>query len=196
MQTRVPSPGQQLCHAQNSHRPQHHAQPPAPLQRRRPLAALPSPTASAPAARSQAAGAQRAAAAVRSSELAGPGRAAHATPARHANTTQLNKPEELRGAVEYGADAACLGRQAEATTARPKKPEVLAPAGGWAQLRAAVENGADAAYFGLSAFSARARAANFTPEELPEVRARCWCPACPAARLHATILGTPIAASA
>ena len=50
-----------------------------------------------------------------------------------------------------------------------KKPEVLAPAGGWPQLRAAVENGADAVYFGLSAFSARARATNFTPDELPEV---------------------------
>ena len=37
------------------------------------------------------------------------------------------------------------------------------------QLVAACENGADAVYFGLSDFSARARAANFTPEELPEV---------------------------
>ncbi len=50
------------------------------------------------------------------------------------------------------------------------KPEVLAPAGGWPQLRAAVENGADAVYFGLSAFNARARAINFTSEELPEVQ--------------------------
>ena len=49
------------------------------------------------------------------------------------------------------------------------RPEVLAPAGGWAQLRAAVENGADAVYFGLSDFNARARAANFEPSELPEV---------------------------
>ena len=49
------------------------------------------------------------------------------------------------------------------------RPEVLAPAGGWPQLRAAVENGADAVYFGLTAFSARARASNFAPEELPEV---------------------------
>lgn len=38
-----------------------------------------------------------------------------------------------------------------------RKPEVLAPAGGWPQLRAAVENGADAVYFGLSDFNARAR---------------------------------------
>lgn len=50
------------------------------------------------------------------------------------------------------------------------RPEILAPAGGWPQLKAAVENGADAVYFGLSDFNARARAANFDPEELPEVR--------------------------
>ncbi len=36
-------------------------------------------------------------------------------------------------------------------------------------MRAAVANGADAVYFGLSQFNARARAANFTLAELPEV---------------------------
>lgn len=50
-----------------------------------------------------------------------------------------------------------------------QKPEILAPAGGWPQLKAAVKSGADAVYFGLSDFNARARAANFAPEELPEV---------------------------
>ena len=51
-----------------------------------------------------------------------------------------------------------------------KKPEVMAPAGGWPQLKAAVANGADAVYFGLSTFSARARATNFDPgAELDEV---------------------------
>ncbi|MBN9122203.1 MAG: U32 family peptidase [Planctomycetes bacterium] len=49
------------------------------------------------------------------------------------------------------------------------KPELLAPAGDWEAMRAAVANGADAVYFGLSNFNARARAANFAPEELPEV---------------------------
>ncbi|CAJ1367538.1 unnamed protein product, partial [Effrenium voratum] len=50
------------------------------------------------------------------------------------------------------------------------KPEVLAPAGGWPQLRAAVRNGADAVYFGLEVgLNARARAANFSTEELPKV---------------------------
>jgi U32 family peptidase len=49
------------------------------------------------------------------------------------------------------------------------RPELLAPAGDWEAMRAAVVNGADAVYFGLSNFNARARAANFTPDELPEV---------------------------
>jgi putative protease len=48
-------------------------------------------------------------------------------------------------------------------------PELLAPAGDWEALRAAVANGADAVYFGLSNFNARARAANFEPDELPRV---------------------------
>ncbi len=49
------------------------------------------------------------------------------------------------------------------------KPELLAPAGDWEAMRAAVANGADAVYFGLSNFNARARAANFDPDELPAV---------------------------
>jgi len=48
-------------------------------------------------------------------------------------------------------------------------PELLAPAGDWESLRAACANGADSVYFGLSQFNARARATNFTLEELPEV---------------------------
>ena len=47
--------------------------------------------------------------------------------------------------------------------------QVLAPAGGWAQLHAAVQNGADAVYFGLTAFNARARAENFSVQELSDV---------------------------
>ena len=54
-------------------------------------------------------------------------------------------------------------------TPHPHPPELLAPAGDWETLRAAVANGADAVYFGLSAFNARARASNFTLDELPEV---------------------------
>ena len=50
--------------------------------------------------------------------------------------------------------------------------ELLAPAGNWESARAAVENGADAIYFGLEAgFNARARATNFSLDELPRLMA-------------------------
>lgn len=49
-------------------------------------------------------------------------------------------------------------------------PELLAPAGDWDCVRAAVENGADAVYFGLDdGFNARARAANFELDRMPEL---------------------------
>ena len=51
---------------------------------------------------------------------------------------------------------------------RPR-PEVLAPAGDFDCVRAAVENGADAVYFGVHKWNARARAKNFTLEELPDL---------------------------
>jgi putative protease len=53
----------------------------------------------------------------------------------------------------------------------PAAVELLAPAGDWDALRAACANGADAVYFGLTDFNARARAANFSPDELPDVMA-------------------------
>jgi putative protease len=49
-------------------------------------------------------------------------------------------------------------------------PELLAPAGDWDCVRAAIENGADAVYFGLDVgFNARARATNFTLDDLPRL---------------------------
>ena len=51
--------------------------------------------------------------------------------------------------------------------------ELLAPAGSWDALRAAVENGADAVYLGGKSYSARASAANFSPEELQEALDYC-----------------------
>ncbi len=49
-------------------------------------------------------------------------------------------------------------------------PELLAPAGDWECVRAAIENGADAVYFGLeTGFNARARATNFTLDDLPRL---------------------------
>lgn len=51
-----------------------------------------------------------------------------------------------------------------------RAPELLAPAGNQDCLRAAIANGADAVYFGLeTGFNARARATNFTVDNLPEV---------------------------
>lgn len=44
--------------------------------------------------------------------------------------------------------------------------ELLAPAGGMEQLVAAVENGADAVYLGGKSYNARAKAGNFTIEEI------------------------------
>ena len=57
--------------------------------------------------------------------------------------------------------------------AQSTKPEVLAPAGSLDSLVAALQSGADAVYFGLQdGFNARARAANFAFDELPETVAR------------------------
>jgi putative protease len=47
-----------------------------------------------------------------------------------------------------------------------KDPELLAPAGNFKKLRTALHYGADAVYMGLSQFSLRAKADNFTSEEL------------------------------
>lgn len=49
------------------------------------------------------------------------------------------------------------------------RPELLAPAGDRECLLAAIENGADAVYFGLQGHNARARAANFDVNGLPEL---------------------------
>lgn len=45
--------------------------------------------------------------------------------------------------------------------------ELLAPAGGFEQLRSAIDFGADAVYLGADRFGMRARAANFSLDELP-----------------------------
>ena len=46
--------------------------------------------------------------------------------------------------------------------------ELLAPAGSVSALKAAVYNGADAVYLGLDLFNARAKAENFTIENIKE----------------------------
>ena len=50
-----------------------------------------------------------------------------------------------------------------------QKPELMAPAGDWTMLRTAVQAGANAVYFGVDKFNMRAKAANFTVDELPEI---------------------------
>lgn len=54
-----------------------------------------------------------------------------------------------------------------------KKPELMAPAGDWTMLNAAINAGADAVYFGLDKLNMRAKAANFTLAELPNVISIC-----------------------
>ncbi len=53
------------------------------------------------------------------------------------------------------------------------KPELMAPAGDWTMLRTAVNAGADAIYFGVDKLNMRAKAANFTVDDLPEVVKLC-----------------------
>jgi len=49
------------------------------------------------------------------------------------------------------------------------KPELMAPAGDWAMLSTAVQAGANAVYFGVDKLNMRAKAANFTVDDLPEI---------------------------
>lgn len=51
--------------------------------------------------------------------------------------------------------------------------EILAPAGNMESLKCAVNNGADAVYLGLKKFNARAKAGNFSTEELREAVEYC-----------------------
>jgi putative protease len=54
-----------------------------------------------------------------------------------------------------------------------RKPELMAPAGDWTMLRTAVKSGADAVYFGVDKLNMRAKAKNFSIEELPEISKFC-----------------------
>ena len=85
----------------------------------------------------------------------------------------LRESRELSSSTSWRDAAREDAAREEGTTAATAraKPEVLAPAGGWPQLRAAIEAGADCVYFGLDALNARARASNFTLDELDEVMA-------------------------
>ena len=54
-----------------------------------------------------------------------------------------------------------------------KKPELMAPAGDWTMLRAAVNSCADAVYFGVDKLNMRAKAKNFSVDDLIEISKFC-----------------------
>ncbi len=54
-----------------------------------------------------------------------------------------------------------------------RKPELMAPAGDWTMLRTAVKAGADAVYFGVDKLNMRAKAKNFSVDELSEISRFC-----------------------
>ncbi|MBT8379895.1 MAG: U32 family peptidase [Ignavibacteria bacterium] len=54
-----------------------------------------------------------------------------------------------------------------------RKPELMAPAGDWTMLRTAVNKGADAVYFGVDKLNMRAKAKNFSLEDLSEITKFC-----------------------
>ncbi len=58
-------------------------------------------------------------------------------------------------------------------TSKVNFPELMAPAGNWTMLTAAVHAGANAIYFGVEILNMRAKAVNFTTEELPKISAYC-----------------------
>lgn len=99
---------------------------------------------------------------------------ARVAPARMSVAISDDNVEQRKNPALYSATAAVRTDGPASSPPRMRrpagKPEVLAPAGGWAQARAAVANGADAIYFGVrESFNARARAENFAIDELPEL---------------------------
>lgn len=74
--------------------------------------------------------------------------------------------EEPAGPPRHDS-ASVVGGASSLAVERP--PEILAPAGGWAQARAAVVSGADSIYFGVRGLNARVRAENFAIEEVPQL---------------------------
>jgi len=54
-----------------------------------------------------------------------------------------------------------------------KIPELMSPAGDWTMLSTAIIAGANAVYFGVDKLNMRAKAANFTIDELPQIAEIC-----------------------
>ncbi len=68
---------------------------------------------------------------------------------------------------ESSFGAASSGKLAAAVEAARKRPELLAPAGGWEQLEYAIRFGADAVYLAADRFGMRQRACNFALDDIP-----------------------------
>lgn len=56
---------------------------------------------------------------------------------------------------------------------RISKPELMSPAGDWTMLRTAIKAGADAVYFGVDKLNMRAKARNFSVDELSQISRFC-----------------------
>jgi putative protease len=54
-----------------------------------------------------------------------------------------------------------------------KIPELMSPAGDWTMLSTSINAGANAVYFGVDKLNMRAKAANFTIDELPQIAEIC-----------------------
>ena len=83
--------------------------------------------------------------------------------AQKAVITHIKSNTHAGNAVAHTCSLSCGETYAQGL----RKPELLAPAGGMEQLLAAVHYGADAVYLATDRFGMRARATNFTLDELP-----------------------------
>ena len=70
-------------------------------------------------------------------------------------------------------DRACRTTVMATNADAVRRPELLAPAGGFDCVKAAVENGADSVYLGLTEFGARSYADNFTEQAFEEAVSYC-----------------------
>jgi len=66
-----------------------------------------------------------------------------------------------------------LREQITSTASGSSKIELMAPAGSQAALTGAIDAGADSVYFGVGKLNMRARSADFTADDLPDIAARC-----------------------
>ena len=102
-------------------------------------------------------------------------RKTHRTPSEARGTDRANADRRANTAerITFSPDHSDDAHRLASSPLTPSRdiaslplPELLLPAGSPDSLAAAIEAGTDAVYFGASAFSARARAVNFTDDEI------------------------------